>query len=190
MLYTVGMNAKTKWYCWSAVAGLATYVLLALELNRELHCWAKKDFLTMFFFPLGIAVLVSTAINLKYMPPLVKKYSKRMILGMVAYMLGLDLVNHISMPPVPYKYLLALVPVLPLIYVCFTVIRYIADADEMWRKIYMEAWAFSGIATGFTCFSYLFVRDLGAPEFRAEWAFYIMWAYFLIGKFFSWRRYR
>ena len=184
------MNPKTKWYCWSAVAGLAVYVFLALEMNRELHCWAKKDYLTMFFFPLGIAVLVSAAINLKMMPPKVKKYTKRMILGMVAYILGIDLANHIHTPPSPYKYLLLLLPILPMIYICSTIIRYITELDEMWRKIYMEAMAFSGIATGFTCFTYLFFRDMGAPEFRAEWAYYMMWAYFLIGKFFSVRRYK
>src|SRR5882757_929608 len=108
MLYTGVMNSKTKWYCWSAVAGLAAYVLLAFEMNRELDCWAKKDYATMFFFPLGIAVLVSAAINLKIMPPKVKKYSKRMILGMVAYVLGIGLLKHIPMLPAPYEVLLVL----------------------------------------------------------------------------------
>ena len=190
MLYTTCMSSKTKCYCWSAVAGVAVYVLLALEMNRELHCWAHKDFMTMFFFPLGIAVLVSAAINLKFMPPKVKKYTKRMILGIVAYILGIDLLNHIPMPSAPYKYLLVLLPILPVIYICFAIIRFMAESDEMWRKIYMEAMAFSGLATGFTCISYLFLHDVGAPAFHAEWAYYLMWIYFLIGKFFSSRRYK
>jgi hypothetical protein len=190
MLYTGAVNSKTKWYCWSAVAGLTTYVLLALEMNRELHCWANKDYLTMFFFPLGIAVLVSAAINLKIMPPKVKKYTKRMILGMVAYILGIDLLHHISMPPAPYKYLLVLLPILPVIYICSTIIRYITELDEMWRKIYMEAMAFSGIATGFTCVSYLFLQDIGAPKLPLEWGFNLMWIYYFIGFFFSVRRYK
>jgi hypothetical protein len=184
------MNSKTKWYCWSAVAGLATYVLLALELNRELHCWANKDFLTMFFFPLGIAVLVSAAINLKHMKPLVKKYSQQFIIGMVAYILGIDLLHHIPMPSAPYKYLLVLLPILPVIYICFTVIRYITALDEMWRKIFTEAWAFSAIATGFTCVSYPFLQDVGAPQLPLECGFFLMWIYYFIGLFFSWRRYK
>ena len=191
MLYTGSvMNSKTKWYCWSAVAGLATYVLLALEMNRELHCWANKDYLTMFFFPLGIAVLVSAAINLKLMPPKVKKYSKRMILGIVAYILGIGLLNHIPMPPAPYKYLLVLLPILPVIYICFTIIRYVTEMDEMWKKIYMEATAFSGIATGFTCISYTFLHDVGAPKLQLESGFYLMWIYYFIGFIFSMRRYK
>ena len=148
-------------------------------------------FLTMFFFPLGIAVLVSTAINLKYMPPQVKKYSKGMIFGMIAYMLCVGLVNHVPVPPSPYKYLLVLLPVLPLVFVCNVIVRFVAEGlDELQRKVVTEAFAFSGLATGFTCFSYLFVRDLGAPVFHAEWAFYLMWIYYGIGLFFSWRRYK
>jgi hypothetical protein len=124
------------------------------------------------------------------MTPQKKKYFSRFWAGMGAYVLGIDALNHFHTPPAPYNYLLILLPVLPLIYVCFVIIRYIAESDEMWRKIYMEAWALSGIATGFTCFSYLFVNDFGAPAFHAEWVFYIMWVYYFIGLFFSKRRYK
>ena len=144
----------------------------------------------MFFFPLGIAVLVTAAINLKIMPPKVKKYTKRMLLGMVVYILGIDLLNHIPMTAAPYKYLLVLLPILPIIYICFTIIRYITELDEMWRKIITEAWAFSAIATGFSCFSYIFVRESGGQEIPLDYAFYVMWVYYFIGFFFSWRRYK
>jgi hypothetical protein len=120
----------------------------------------------------------------------INKFYRRMAIGMVLYVLGLAVMNHIYTPQLPFKYWLILLPVLPMIFVSFTTIRFIAESDELWRKIYMEAWAFSGIATGFTCFSYIFLRGMGAPEFHGEWAFYIMWAYYLIGLFFSWRRYK
>jgi len=183
------MNPKTKWYCWSAIAGLALYVLLAAELYREFHLSTAKNYLTVFFFPLGPAVLLTTAINLKYMAPQLKKYNLRLIFGMLAYMLGLFLVNRMPTPSGAYRYLLVLVPVLPLLYVCFTIVRYVADSDEMWRKIYMEAMAFSGIATGFTCISYIFLHDVGAPKLPLEYGFYLMWIYYGVGLFFSRRRY-
>ena len=75
------------------------------------------------------------------------------------------------------------------VYLVTSIIRCVADMDEMHRKIATEAMAFSGLATGFTCFSYLFLRDMGAPEFHAQWALYILWAYYWIGLYFSWRRY-
>ena len=124
------------------------------------------------------------------MKPLMKKYSQRMILGMVAYILGIDLLHHIPMPPAPYKYLLVLLTILPVIYICFTIIRYITELDEMWRKIYMEAMAFSGIAIGFTCVSYPFLHDVGAPELPLECGFFLMWIYYFIGLFFSRLRYK
>ena len=112
-----------------------------------------------------------------------------MTIGIAAYGLGLVAMAFFS-EKLPSKYCWALLPVLAIIFIVATIIRSVSEMDEMWRKINMEAMAFSGLGTGFTCFTYLFFRDMGAPEFRAEWAFYIMWAYFMIGKFFSWRRYK
>jgi len=62
--------------------------------------------------------------------------------------------------------------------------------DEMWRKIITESQAFTATATAWTCCSFFFLRDLGAPTFHAEWVFFMMVAYYLIGFFFSWRRYK
>ncbi len=113
-----------------------------------------------------------------------------MTVGFTGYVLGLLALNHFYPETPQHKYWLVLLPLLPLIYVADTIIRYTSELDEMWRKVVTEAMAFSGLATGFTCFSYLFLRDMGAPEFRAEWAFYMMWNYYFVGLFFSRRRYR
>jgi hypothetical protein len=122
------------------------------------------------------------------------KYTLRMIIAFACYVLGLVALNSFDTEHrphwLPHNYWLVLLPLLPLIYMASAIIRIVSDLDEMQRKIYGEAMAFSGVATGFTCFTYLFLRDMGAPEFRAEWAFYIMWAYYWIGLFFSWRRYK
>ena len=117
------------------------------------------------------------------------KYTLRMMGGLAAYGCGLVAMGFLS-DKLPTKYCWALLPVLAIIYMVTTIMRYVSELDEMWRKVITEAAAFSGIATGFTCFSYLFLRDMGAPEFHAEWAFYMMWAYYGIGLIFSWRRYQ
>ena len=115
-----------------------------------------------------------------------------MIFGFIAYALGLFALRYFfkGKEHSPYRFGLILLPVLPLLYIAAAIIRYISEMDEMWRKIISEALAFSAIATGFTCVSYLFLQDIGAPGFRAYWAFDIMWAYYFIGLFFSWRRYK
>ena len=113
-----------------------------------------------------------------------------MTAGFIGYALGLVAMNHFYTEQLPHRFWLVLLPVLPVLYLAATIIRSVSELDEMWRKIVTEAMAFSAIATGFTCFTYLFLRDMGAPEFRAEWAFYIMWAYYGIGTIFSFRRYK
>jgi hypothetical protein len=118
------------------------------------------------------------------------KYKLRLLGGILGYVLGLLALNWLYEPGRPDKYWLAILPVLPLVYMATVIVRYVSELDEMWRKVLAEAMAFSGIATGFTCFSYLFVRDMGGPEFRAEWAFYLMWAYYGIGMIASVRRYQ
>jgi hypothetical protein len=118
------------------------------------------------------------------------QYVLKMSIGLAGYVLGLMAMNHFYKEQSPQRHWLILLPVLPLLYIATTILRVVADMDEMWRKVVTEAMAFSGIATGFTCFSYLFLRDMGASEFHAEWAFYMMWGYYGIGMFFSWRRYK
>ncbi|MGA2801761.1 MAG: hypothetical protein ABSE97_05260 [Verrucomicrobiota bacterium] len=184
------MKPHIKKYFWSAVAGMVTYVLGFAVMNHELHPATAKGILAVISLPLWPAIIVSAAINMKPRKPHIKKYYLRMTGGSVTYALGIFALNYFYDKQSPYRYWLVLLPVLPLIYVSFAAIRFISDTDEMWRKVYTEAMAFSGLATGFTCFSYLFLRGMGAPEFHGEWALYIMGAYFLIGLFFSWRRYK
>ena len=119
-----------------------------------------------------------------------KKYLLRMIVGFTAYALAVFAGSYFYKAQYPHRTWLVLLPVLPLIYIAATIIRQISEKDEMWRKIITEAFTFSAIATGFTCASYVFLRELGAPEFHAEWVICIMAAYSLIGLFFSFRRYR
>jgi hypothetical protein len=118
------------------------------------------------------------------------KFQLRILIGAVGYVLGIVVFCHFYTGLSPYKNWLVLLPVFTTVYYVAANISYVAELDEMWRKMITEAAAFSGIATGFTCFSYVFFRDIGAPEFHAQWAFCMMWVYYGIGLVFSWRRYR
>ena len=182
------MNPNTKTYCWSAVAGLTMYALGVVVMYCTIHPVTTKLILTVITFPLCPAVFISAGINLKLRKSAERKYYWQFLAGMTAYALGIKAAN-VFFPEQHHKYWLVLLPMLPLIYVVATIIRHISELDEMKRKIVTEACAFSGLATGFTCFTYLFLRDMGAPEFHAEWAFYMMVFYYWVGAFFSWRRY-
>jgi hypothetical protein len=119
-----------------------------------------------------------------------RKHNLRVVAAFIAYSLGLFALNHFYSEQSPHRNWLILLPVLPIIYLAATTIRSVSVVDEMKRKIYTEAMAFSGVATAWTCFSYMFLRNMGAPEFHAERAFYIAFIYYWAGLFFSWRRYK
>jgi hypothetical protein len=117
------------------------------------------------------------------------RYLLRMIAGLAAYAVGVFAESCFYRAQAPHRTWLVLLPVLPLIYIAATIIRHVSEKDEMWRRIMTEAWAFSAIATGFTCASYVFLRQFGAPEFHVEWVIAIIAGYAAIGLFFSRRRY-
>jgi hypothetical protein len=121
------------------------------------------------------------------------KYIKRMIVGGLAYVCGIWAWQYFALQHSHslYRYWPILLPMMPFIYCAITFHHHITkEKDEMWRKIITESLAFSATATASTCVGYVFFRGMGAPEFQAEWAFYLLAAYYWIGAFFFWRRYR
>jgi len=118
------------------------------------------------------------------------KYVWKLVIGLGLYVLGLVALNLLEKPLSNYKYILFLLPVLPLVYWAGTFVRYVLAMDEMLRKVLIEGMAFAGLATAFTCFSLLFVRDLGGMKFPGEAGFYIYWFYYALGTSLSARRYR
>lgn len=121
-----------------------------------------------------------------------KSYLLRMSAGFILYAGAVCLAHYVHYNKSLNAYWpLYLLPVLPIIYIVATIIRFIATGfDELQRKITLEAGAFAGLATGFSCISYLFLENAGAPRFHADWGFYMMWVYYGIGVLFSARRYR
>jgi hypothetical protein len=83
------------------------------------------------------------------------------------------------------KYVLLLLPIIPLVATVILILRRLFKLDEMWRKILTESMAFAGLATAFTCFSLGFVPELGV---RPEWGFEIFWVYYALGA--AWQAWR
>jgi hypothetical protein len=139
----------------------------------------------------GVYVLLGFLWLVVFKKPHIKPFIKNGLpLAAVAIGFGTRAANHFYNPQSPYSYWLILLPIVPLIYICFAIACIVSDLDEMKRKIATEAMAFGGLATGVTCYSYMFFRDMGAPALRGDWVLYIMFIYYFIGLFFSWRRYK
>ena len=118
-----------------------------------------------------------------------KKFLTLIFLGFIAYSLGLAALNLLYDKNSAFKYLLILLPMAPAIYVVMVSIRAVSKADEMQKRIMLEAMAFAGVATALTCMAYNFFRDMGAPEFKGYWAWSLLWIYYLAGLLWTKRRY-
>lgn len=109
------------------------------------------------------------------------KYLLLMLLGFIGYALGLTALNLFDDQHSEYRYFLILLPMVPMLYSITVSLRVVAELDEMQRRIVTESMAFAGLATALTCFGYLFIRDMGAPEFKSWWAFALTDVYYLLG---------
>jgi hypothetical protein len=113
-----------------------------------------------------------------------------MTLCFIGYALGLLALRqceyeHLSIP----KYVQFLLPTLPMLCMVAVILQSVFQLDEMWRKLVTESMAFAGLATAFTCMSFVFIHDLGGP-LRPEWGFDAFWLYYAIGVAWSWWRLR
>jgi len=114
-----------------------------------------------------------------------------MAIGFVLYTAGLFAYNDLfgSLHQSPLKWILLLLPMLPMLYIVITILRYVSQMDEMQQKLIMENAAFAGLATAFTCASFYFIRDLGA-EIRPEAGYEIFAFYCILGSAWTWWRLR
>jgi hypothetical protein len=74
----------------------------------------------------------------------------------------------------PWRYLLAVLPVLPGIGVLVAYIRYLRDMDELQRRIQVEALGIAFAVTFLVTFTYGFLENAGLPKVSAIWVTPVM----------------
>jgi hypothetical protein len=90
-------------------------------------------------------------------------YVVQVIVLMVVIYPALLLLTRLLMPAdprSPVRYVLALVPVLPVVGVALAYLRLLSQLDELQRRIQLEALAFSGIVTMLGVGPYAMIADL------------------------------
>ncbi len=128
-----------------------------------------------------------------------RQYLKTFIPAMLAYVLVLFasvyILKHLGTPVAIYlRILLSLAPVLPIIFVCRALIRYLRECDELERQIDLEALALSCLCTGLLFISLGFLASAkiialdGAVV--AIWVFPCLFGLYGVAKGFIARRYR
>ena len=120
-----------------------------------------------------------------------RAYTRRLTVAMLGY--SALLVTAIRVGNLDatawWRYVLFLLPVLPLVYVAWAVTRLMSDVDELQRRIQLEALAFAFGAGSLITFTYGFLQIAGLPllSWLFVWPVYaVCW---LVGSFLAHRRY-
>ncbi|HMR98398.1 MAG TPA: hypothetical protein PKE62_04005 [Anaerolineales bacterium] len=113
-----------------------------------------------------------------------KRYFKEFGISMGFYVVlliaSISILTNVELPKVA-QIVIALIPVVPTIFVLIAVMRALRDSDELQQKIQLQAVTFSAIVTGLITFSYGFLENVGFPHFPTLFVFPLLFALWGIG---------
>lgn len=95
-----------------------------------------------------------------------------------------------KMDPSLWRYVVALLPMIPGVFLAFGILRVSSKIDEMERRILLEAVAFSFIFTLILLLSFGLLGLVGVPQPSTINIVFIMCMLLLVGKLWGNRRYR
>lgn len=101
-----------------------------------------------------------------------QRYTHTMVLASAAYVGTLfPAVTFIERVPAgPWRYVVALLPVLPCLWGLWAVVRLVREVDEMWRRIYLEAATFAlGLIISALITVFFLQRLAGFPVIDLIW---------------------
>lgn len=103
-----------------------------------------------------------------------RRYLWEVAAAMLAYMGAIMLSTRLLHGSVtgPLKVLVALLPLLPLIFMFVAVIRFLRYTDEMLRRLHIQAFAIAAGVTAFLALTYGCLEMAGFPRLSAWWTFF------------------
>jgi hypothetical protein len=121
-----------------------------------------------------------------------KRYFKEFFGSMAAYVIVVlasvwVLKAHIHSP---FRFLIALLPVVPSVFAMWASIRYFRGLDELQRRIQFEGLAFSFMATCLISLAWGFLQNAGLPHADIIWVAPLLVMLWGIGTCVATRRYR
>ncbi len=109
-----------------------------------------------------------------------KEFGISMGFYVVLLIASISVLTKFELPKVA-QIVVALIPVIPTIFVVIAVMRALRDSDELQQKIQLQAVTFSAIVTGLITFSYGFLENIGFPHLPSLFIFPLMLALWGIG---------
>ena len=121
-----------------------------------------------------------------------KKYKLQMGLGLAVYglLLAVSLPLTQAYPDAPWRYPLAVMPMLPFLYGIGAYIGYFRRVDELQRRIALESLAIAFGGTAAITFGYGFLENVGLPHVNWMFVWPVMAALWIFGGMFAHRRYQ
>jgi type III secretory pathway component EscS len=121
-----------------------------------------------------------------------KRYAREFIVAMVAYVIVI-IVSRLTLNNIgesSWRFLIALLPVIPVIFLIVGFMRYLSEIDELQQRIQLQAIGFAAGTTGLLTFAYGFLELVGFPRFSTFFLFPMMIMFWGIGLSYFSRRYQ
>ncbi|MFN8411415.1 MAG: hypothetical protein U0Z26_03405 [Anaerolineales bacterium] len=122
-----------------------------------------------------------------------KRYYKEFFSAIGAYTIvligSISILKAFDLPKAA-QIIIAIIPVLPIVFVIIAITRALRDSDELQQKVQYSAIMFSAVATGLITFSYGLLENVGFPPFPTIWVLpmmFMLWG-FSLGYF--WKKYQ
>ena len=124
-----------------------------------------------------------------------KRYLREFIYSMIAYIITLSfsLIGFHFFADYTLnaaRVIVALAPVVPIIFMILSFLKYLNSIDELQQRIQLLAIGFAAGVTSLLTFSYGFLENVGFPPISLLWVFPVMILLWGLGLFFISRRYR
>ena len=81
----------------------------------------------------------------------------------------------------PWKYSIAVLPVLPALGIPYAVVRFCQSMDELQLRIQLEGLAFAFAASAIATFTYGFLQNAGLPDVSWIWVWGVMAVCWVVG---------
>ena len=114
-----------------------------------------------------------------------RRYVIQLALAMICY--GIVLIISLKLIPSVTRgwlqVLVAIAPVVPVIFVLASIVRLLSRIDEMQRRIHLEAMALAAGITALLALTFGFLENAGMPRLSGFWTFAsisLLWAVFAI----------
>lgn len=124
-----------------------------------------------------------------------KRYLREFIYSIIAYIitLSLSLIGFNFFADYTLntaRIIVALAPVVPIIFMILSFLKYLNSIDELQQRIQLLAIGFAAGATSLLTFSYGFLENVGFPSISLLWVFPTMILLWGLGLVFISRRYQ